>query len=129
MTAFYQRVLGFGVYAQQPDEQPTIVFLRVGDDASCPARDGSAHPVLLVLIDPARHPPAAGKFDVPTRRSSTLNHIAFDIDADSYESECDRLAALGVETMRVDFPDLGARAVFFKDPEDNTVELICRDAG
>jgi len=29
--------------------------------------------------------------------------------------------------MQTEFPALKARAIFFKDPEGNTLELICHD--
>ncbi|MCB9844691.1 MAG: VOC family protein [Phycisphaeraceae bacterium] len=122
MSEFYQRVLGLEVYGQSPEVEPTIVFLSIAA-----GEPGRAHPPLLVLIDPARHPPAKGKFEAPVRRTSTLNHIAFDIEASRYEAECARLEGLGLTVMRVDFPHMRAKALFFRDPEDNTVEFICPD--
>lgn len=121
---WYRRVLGFAVHAEWPEAgAATIVFLRVGDAR----RDGAAHPPLLALIDPVRHEPAHGKFDVVSPRSSTLNHVAFDIDAADAAGEKSRLEGLGVEVMEVAFGWMGARALFMKDPDGNSVELIWRD--
>ncbi|MEZ6235036.1 MAG: VOC family protein [Phycisphaerales bacterium] len=143
MSAFYQRVLGFTPFrpeapaSQQPlapvpdsvaSDQPTIVFLTIGGDAASRSVGPDApHPPLLVLIDPARHAPAAGRFDAPVPRTSTLNHIAFQIPASAYDAEAARLRGMGIEVTPVAFAWMGAKALFFRDPEDNTIELICRD--
>lgn len=122
---FYTSVVGLRVHARIPDDQPTIVFLAVRELDSAL---GMAHPQVLALIDPARHAAAEGKFDPIDRRRSTLNHIAFEIEESDYQPELDRLAGLGVATQTVEFPAMRAKAIFFKDPDDNTVELICHDS-
>ncbi|MCA9288633.1 MAG: VOC family protein [Phycisphaerales bacterium] len=143
MTAFYERVLGFTPFRPEAREggptlapppesvsatEPTIVFLTIGGDAASRNTPSDApHPPLLVLIDPARHAPAAGRFDGPVARTSTLNHIAFQIPPAAYDSEAARLRALGLEVTPVIFAWMGAKALFFRDPEGNTIELICRD--
>lgn len=143
MSAFYRRVLGFtpfqpeGRQGQHPlapvpesvaAAEPTIVFLAIGGDAASRSVGPDApHPPLLVLIDPARHAPAAGRFDAPVPRTSTLNHIAFQIPASAFDSEAARLRGMGIEVTPVVFAWMGAKALFFRDPEGNTIELICRD--
>ena len=138
MVAFYAGVLGFRAFEPDPvagvpssvapDEgKPTIVFLRIGSVETLAARPGAAHAPLLVLIDPARHASVAGRFGDPSPATSTLNHLAFDFDEADYEPEADRLGALGIEVRRVAFAWMGAKALFFADPEGNTIELICRD--
>lgn len=134
MTRFYESVLGFAVVgaeaypaADDPDpDAPTIVFLKIAD---LPAPFGTAHPQSLVLIDPARHRFAKGKFDPPGRRASRLNHLAFQIDAADYAAELARLTELGLEPIEAAFPNVRARAIFFTDPEQNRLELICHDGG
>ena len=125
MAEFYQRVLGCERYLPSEDPDPAIVFLRVPGE---PGAD-RVHPPLLALIDPTRHPPAKGKFEPPVRLTSPLNHIAFEIPGHAYESEEARLQSLGLRVTRARFPHMGARALFFRDPEGNTLELICRDRG
>lgn len=124
MERFYTGVLGLAVHSRHPETDPTIVFIATAD---LEPPFGLGHPQVLALIDPARHPPAIGRFDAPERRRSTLNHFAFEIDAADYDAEVDRLNGLGIETELVKFPHMRAKAIFFRDPEDNTVELICHD--
>jgi len=131
LARFYEDVLGFErfgaeTHAPDGDAAPTIVFLRIAD---LTPPFGAHHPQLLVLIDPSRHTYAAGKFDPPGGRNSTLNHLAFQIDAGDYDAELARLHGLGLEPVEAAFPNLRSRAIFFKDPEQNTLELICHEPG
>jgi len=125
MTRFYQDVLGFSLHSQFPFHHPTIVFLTITETDSLLGR---THPQMLVLIDPDRHPSAVGKFDQPTSRPFSLNHLAFEIDEAHYEPELERLGSLGIETIPSRFPHLHAKAIFFQDPEGNRLELICHDS-
>lgn len=133
MAGFYESALGFEMIGQEthaaPDDTgtaPTIVFLKVAD---LPAPFGDAHPQMLVLIDPARHAFAAGKFDPPGGRNSALNHLAFQIDEADYQSELERLTGLGLNPITASFPNVRSKAIFFADPEGNRLELICHDGG
>ena len=134
MRRFYQDVLGFELWreacyetgpAPDPDGAPTISFLTIRQLDTPLGRHG--HPLLLALIDYRRHLLARDRFDGLDPRRSTLNHLAFEIPAERYESERERLAALGLEPRPVRFPGTNARALFFHDPEGNLVELICHD--
>jgi len=128
MVRFYEDVLGFAVHSKGPEpappEGPTIVFMRILD---LPPPFGDAHPQVLVLIDPARHAFAEGKFGVPDWHTSTLNHLAFQIDTADHHAEVQRLTDLGLEPRVVEFPNVKSLAIFFRDPEGNTLELICHD--
>ncbi len=126
MRSFYEQSLGFAFHSQFPENDPTIVFLTVCDRGTALAQGG--HPEMLALIDPARHPPAEGRFDRIERRSSTLNHLAFEIDEGEYDSARARLEDLGLSPVAREFGFLRAKALFFEDPEDNLVELICHDS-
>ena len=134
MSAFYQEVLGFAFHSDycmpgdddpREDDRPTIVFLVIGNSPT-PLSRGN-HPQLLALIDPARHLLARGKFTGVEVKTSTLNHLAFEIARSDHELEKTRIEALGLEPRVVTFPDMAARALFFDDPEGNTLELICHD--
>lgn len=133
MRAFYTKVLGFELFGEarhetgpepDPGGDPTICFLTI-KPLDTPL--GPAHPQLLVLIDHQRHVFAKSRFDGHDVRRSTLNHLAFEIPPDSYEDWRRRLESLGIEPTPSEFPAMRARAWFFRDPEDNTLELICRD--
>ncbi len=136
MRRFYEEVLGFPLLSQaahtkgmvaDPDGEPTIVFLTIRELETPLGRHG--HPQLLVLIDYRRHVFAKASFDGHDARRSTLNHLAFEIDPESYDSEAGRLEHLGLAPRRTAFPAMRAKALFFKDPEGNTLELICHDPG
>ena len=135
MRDFYREVLGFQLLSEachqtgpEPDAggEPTIAFLTIKGVDTPLGRHG--HPQLLALIDFQRHIFAKGRFDglEPTR--STLNHLAFEIPPESYEAHRERLEVLGLRPRPVAFPAMTARALFFNDPEHNSLELICHAA-
>lgn len=135
MRTFYRNVLGFpllseGCYEQgpepDPEGEPTISFLIIRDVDTPLGRHG--HPELLALIDHRRHVFARDRFAGHDVTRSTLNHLAFEIPPSSYEAHERRLTELGLSPRRAEFPDMSARALFFADPEGNTLELICHDA-
>jgi catechol 2,3-dioxygenase-like lactoylglutathione lyase family enzyme len=132
MRAFYQEVLGFNLLSEachesgpepDPDGEPTIAFLTIQQADTPLGRHG--HPPLLALIDFQRHFFAKGRFDGHEPRRSTLNHLAFEIPPESYEAEKRRLEKLGLSPRPAAFPAMTARALFFNDPEQNVLELIC----
>ncbi|HNO79803.1 MAG TPA: VOC family protein [Phycisphaerae bacterium] len=132
MREFYRSVLGFGVFSEGcyetqdgPTEggEPTICFLTIREIDTPLGRHG--HPQLLALIDHRRHVFARPRFDGHDVRRSTLNHLAFEIPPESYDAHNQRLVALGLNPTYSEFPAMNAKAIFFKDPEGNTLELIC----
>jgi catechol 2,3-dioxygenase-like lactoylglutathione lyase family enzyme len=132
MREFYQEVLGLKLLSQacyesgpepDPDGEPTIAFLTIQQADTPLGRHG--HPQLLALIDFQRHVFVKGRFDGHDPRRSTLNHLAFEIPPESYAAEKERLETLGISPRTVAFPAMNARALFFNDPEQNLLELIC----
>ena len=132
MRKFYQEVLGFTLLSQaccatgpepDPNGEPTIAFLTIQQTNTPLGRNGQSQ--LLALIDFQRHVFVKGRFDGHEPSRSTLNHIAFEILPESYETEKERLGRLGISTRAVVFPALNARSLFFDDPEQNVLELIC----
>ena len=131
MRQFYVDVLGFPVHSEicleevdapDPDGDATISFLTIRE-LHTPI--GPLHPQLLVLIDYQRHAFARERFTGHDVRTSTLNHLAFEIPPDSYHEHLTRLESLGLKPRETVFPDMNARAIFFADPEGNDLELIC----
>lgn len=134
MRRFYGDVLGFPLLSQashtrgaeaDDEGEPTIAFLTIAPADTPLGRNG--HPTLLVLIDVARHVFARSRFDGHDVRRSTLNHLAFEIPPESYAAHHARLTQLGLQPEESVFPAMNARALFFKDPEGNQLELICHD--
>ena len=134
MRAFYQEVLGFPLHSESSHRHgttadsegpPTICFLTIAATET-PLGQNGLHPQLLVLIDYQQHVFAKSRFDGHDVRKSTLNHLAFEIDRQDFQTHWDRLESLQLSPTKTEFPQLRARAMFFKDPEGNTLELICR---
>jgi catechol 2,3-dioxygenase-like lactoylglutathione lyase family enzyme len=131
MKAFYRDVLGFPVMAEysmetelhDPQGKPTITFLVIAETRTPLGCHG--HPQLLALIDHRRHIHARARLTGHDVNQSTLNHLAFEIPADTYEGHVSRLKQLGLELTFSEFPAMQARAMFFRDPEGNVLELIC----
>lgn len=116
MVAFYQEALGLEIV----HSYPKLVFLKAGELDSPLGRGG--HPQLLVLFDR----------DVPLDITlTTLDHLAFEILLEQYDSERERLQAMRLEvTERIwsgEWTWLRGRSLFFDDPEGNTIELIAHD--
>lgn len=133
MRDFYTSVLGFPVFSEacieevgvdNPDGQPTITFLTISQQGT-PL--GATHPQLLALIDYQRHAHAKGRIKGHNQAESPLNHLAFEIPPDSFDAHQQRLQELGLNPIPTEFPAMNAVALFFQDPEENRLELICRN--
>lgn len=130
MRTFYQDVLGFSLVSEgnfedptNPTGDPTITFLQIQPTETPLGKNG--HPVLLALIDSARHASAKVKFQALRIESSTLNHLAFEISPETYDAHLLRLQELNLNPVEAEFPNMLAKALFFRDPEGNTLEFIC----
>ena len=131
---FYLQVMGFSLHSElslettvpDPDGEPTITFLTISETDTPLSRGG--HPQLLALIDYRRHVHARTRFAGHDITRSTLNHLAFEIPPESFNDHAQRLSELGIDLSFSEFPSMNARAMFFKDPEGNALELICHHA-
>lgn len=131
---YYMRVMGFRLHSElsmedavaDPDGLPTITFLTICE-TNTPLGLGG-HPQLLALIDYRRHVHARRRFVGHDASQSTLNHLAFEIPPDSFDAHAKRLNEFGIDLSFSDFPAMNARAMFFKDPEGNVLELICSNS-
>lgn len=132
MRAFYRDVLGFPVYSElciekdgvvDPNGLATICFLTI-KELQTPL--GEKHPQLLALIDYKRHASAKKRLIGHDVQRSTLNHLAFEIPPESYDAHRDRLKSMELLETETEFPGMNAKAMFFRDPERNVLEFICR---
>ena len=132
MRDFYRGVLGFELLSEachengpdpEPGGEPTIAFLTIKQVDTPLGRHG--HPQLLALIDFRRHVFAKQRFQGHDPARSTLNHLAFEIPPETYDAHRARLETLGLHPRPAAFPAMMARALFFNDPEQNVLELIC----
>ncbi len=111
MKAFYRDVVGLEVFNDDFESSQRFLFLRIADTSP-------GHPQVLGLFDRS----------VETAQpKSTLDHFAFVIDLADYEPEKERLEKLGIGVLPLTFPVFGWRALFFQDPEGNTIEFVCYD--
>lgn len=131
MRDFYLQVMGFDLHSEvslettdpDPSGEPTITFLKICETDTPLGRGG--HAQLLALIDYQRHVYAKQRFVGHDASKSTLNHLAFEIPPDTFVAHAKRIDELGISLSFSDFPAMNARAMFFEDPEGNTLELIC----
>lgn len=108
MRVFYEDVVGLELLN---DKIPGAVFLKVADAVP-------GHPQFLALFDRSVE---------VGQKHTTIDHFAFLIDLAACSSEKERLEALGVAVFPKVFPEPKWRALFFYDPEGNTVEFVCYD--
>ena len=112
MADFYEHVIGLERWRRFEGG----VFFRI-------AEGFAGHTRVLGLFDRR-----ARDLVPPRADASTLDHFAFEIPLSAYEAERARLEGLGLSVWTRAFPDLQWRALFVRDPEGNTVELVCYDA-
>ena len=132
MKAFYCDIMGFSFESESchersieadPNGEPTIVFLKIAATDTALGRNG--HPQLLALIDHRRHIFARERLTGHDPKTSTLNHLAFEIPSHTYEYHLERLKELNLEPTETTFANMQAKSIFFNDPEGNRLELIC----
>lgn len=132
MKSFYQEVIGCTFHSEGCFEEegadgntgePTIAFLAVNSSETPLAHVG--HPPLLVLIDYRRHASSKERFKLINISASTLNHVAFEINASEFESQRTWLIGHGLKPIEVEFTAMRAKALFVRDPEGNSLEFIC----
>ena len=130
MRDFYMNVMGFRLHSELSMEtsvpdlsgEPTITFLTICE-TDTPLGHGG-HPQLLALIDYQRHVHAKNRFVGHDVTQSTLNHLAFEIQPQSFNQHAERFQELDMDVTFSDFSAMNARAMFFRDPEGNALELI-----
>ena len=116
MIEFYQNTLGFEVEIAHP----THAFLKVGELESPLGEIG--HALILGLF--------ARQTDLDVK-SSTLDHLAFEIPGEYYEEELARFQSKSMVIRERSWPDTldwRARSFFFYDPEGNVIEIIASNS-
>ena len=107
MKSFYRDMIGLEILG----EFPNSVFFKA-------AEGYGGHTQVFVLFD--RSVPVS-------REQSTLDHVAFTIALEDYESELQRLRALGLTVETATHQWVKWRSMYVRDPEGNQVELVCYD--
>ncbi len=112
MQAFYEDVVGLELM----NRAETNVFFDIAPGVG-------GHTQVLALFDRSD----TNDYTPPDRARTTVDHVAFEIPRDAYESERARLRSHRIEPIEKTFEWVSWRSLFFDDPEGNRVELVCYD--
>ncbi len=111
MQRFYSDAIGLELMRRFPGS----AFFRI-------AAGVAGHTQILALFD-------RGETNRSRTEHSPLDHLAFAIAAGNYEGEKARLEGMGLNVTTAFHEWVGWRSLYVRDPEDNTVELVCYDPG
>jgi catechol-2,3-dioxygenase len=112
MQAFYRDVIGLELMRRFE----RVVFFRL-------AEGFGGHIQILALFDRATDPGYSGLNPATT----TVDHLAFEIELADFERERQRLVALGLAVTTAEHGWVHWRSLYVDDPEGNMVELVCYD--
>jgi catechol-2,3-dioxygenase len=112
MQRFYEQVIGLEVLKRFDN----AVFFKLADGFG-------GHTQVLALFDRSAQPDYSGLNAVTT----TIDHIAFEIDRADFDAERKRLQELGLAVETAEHAWVHWRSLYVNDPEGNTVELVCYD--
>lgn len=112
MQRFYEEVIGLKLMRRFEKS----AFFQI-------AEGYAGHTQILALFDRSDEP----GYTSPSAERSTIDHIAFGIALADYPAEKQRLQSLGTEVRTAEHAWVHWRSLYVKDPEGNTVELVCHD--
>jgi catechol 2,3-dioxygenase len=112
MQRFYEQVMGLEVLKRLDN----AVFFKLADGFG-------GHTQVLVLFDRSAGPGYSG-LNVAT---STIDHIAFEIERADFDTELKRLQGSGLAVTTAEHAWVHWRSLYVDDPEGNSVELVCYD--
>jgi catechol 2,3-dioxygenase-like lactoylglutathione lyase family enzyme len=112
MQAFYQDVIGLELLRRFE----RAAFFRL-------AEGFGGHTQVLALFDRTTDPSFAGLNSATT----TVDHLAFEIELADYEPERQRLTECGLAVTTAEHGWVHWRSLYVDDPDGNTVELVCYD--
>lgn len=111
----------------------TLELDRLDDPPADPADETSAffavadgvggHTQVLVLFDRT----GTDGYVPPASDRSTVDHVAFGIEATDFDAEADRLESLGYDVRYAYHDWVDWRSLYLYDPDGNDVELVCYD--
>jgi len=112
MKRFYRDVIGLDLMR----EAETFVFFRIADGHA-------GHTQVLALFDRSEQ----SERIPPNGKLSTLDHIAFSVSQDDFDTEKKRLLGLGCQLTYAFHDWVKWNSLYLSDPEGNTVEFVCYD--
>ncbi|CAN5203681.1 N/A [soil metagenome] len=111
MHTFYEQVVGLTLLRRFEESAFFAIAEGVG-----------GHTQVLALFDRT-----AGQKGPVSYRRPPLDHIAFEIELDDYDTELQRLQHLGAEASTTTHAWTQWRSIYVTDPEGNIVEWVCYD--
>lgn len=112
MQRFYEQVIGLTLLARFPNS----AFFKIADGYG-------GHAQVLALFDRSESHGYGGT----DAKTSTIDHIAFEIALADFDGEKKRLEGLGFEVETAGHAWVHWRSLYITDPEENQVELVCYD--
>ena len=112
MQRFYQNVIGLELIRRFPKS----AFFKVADGYA-------GHTQIIALFDRSGQDGYQGLSAAHT----TVDHFAFTIALEDYETEKARLEALGLPVSVATHEWVHWRSLYVQDPEGNRVEFVCYD--
>ncbi|SDM15497.1 Glyoxalase-like domain-containing protein [Halogranum gelatinilyticum] len=112
MTDFYAEVIGLPILG----DFDHATFFEIAEGVE-------GHTQILALFDRS----GEDDYTPPDAARTTVDHIAFGIPLDAFESEVDRLEGLGLDVWTTTHDWVQWRSLYVTDPEGNRVELVCHD--
>jgi catechol-2,3-dioxygenase len=112
MQQLYEQIIGLEVLGRF---EHAVFFKLAGGFAG--------HTQVLPLFDRSAQPGYSGLNAITT----TLDHIAFEIERADFNAELKRLQASGLAVETAEHAWVHWRSLYVNDPEDNRVELVCYD--
>jgi catechol-2,3-dioxygenase len=116
MQKFYEDVVGLQVLRR--DEN--FIFFKI-------AEGYSGHSQNLALFDANELNFLENKSIQVNPNTSSLHHIALNIDLEDFLEEKKRLEGLGLTVQVAEHSWIQVRSLYFSDPEGNLLELVCFD--
>ena len=113
MQRFYEQVIGLKVLRRFDQ----AVFFKL-------AEGFGGHTQVLALFDRSAQPGYSGLDPATT----TVDHIAFEIERADFDAELKRLQDMGLAVETAEHAWVHWRSLYVDDPEGNTVELVCYDS-
>lgn len=116
MTHFYNEVMGFELMRYSE----AYTFLKVADGYG-------GHTQIIGLFARTNPTPFSELNEIPEVATSTMHHLAFEMDVNEYDAVIAKLEEKGIAYKTEAFGWVQWKSIFFQDPEGNVLEYVCYD--
>lgn len=116
MTHFYEKVMGFELMRYSE----AYTFFKVADGYG-------GHTQIIGLFASTNPTPFSERKDTPNVATSTMHHLAFEMDVKEYDSLLKKLEEMRIDFKTESFAWVQWKSAFFQDPEGNVLEFVCFD--